>query len=53
MNKNKRIYLDYASTTPADTKVLSAMSPFLKEKYGNPSTLYFEGRTDKFAILIF
>ena len=35
MKTLKRIYLDYASTTPVDPKVLNAMLPYLKEKYGN------------------
>ena len=45
-----RIYLDNASTTPIDPKVLDSMLPFLKNNYGNPSSLYLEGRIVKNAI---
>ncbi|MBC7328192.1 cysteine desulfurase NifS [bacterium] len=34
------IYLDYNATTPLDERVLSEMLPFLKEEYGNPSSIY-------------
>lgn len=47
---NNRIYLDNASTTPVDPKVLEAMLPYLKEAYGNPSSLHYEGRVAKNAI---
>jgi len=50
MKKVPRIYLDNASTTPIEPKVLDAMLPYLKEKYGNPSSLHFEGRIAKSAI---
>jgi cysteine desulfurase len=40
----KRIYMDHAATTPLDPLVLEAMLPFFSEKYGNPSSLYTEGR---------
>lgn len=46
----KRIYLDNASTTPIDAKVLSAMLPYLKDTVGNPSSLHYEGRLAKSAI---
>jgi cysteine desulfurase len=34
------IYLDYNATTPIDERVLSAMLPYLKEEFGNPSSIY-------------
>lgn len=40
----KRIYMDHAATTPLDPLVLEAMLPFFSEKFGNPSSLYTEGR---------
>jgi len=46
----KRIYLDNASTTKIDPKVLGVMLPYLKEKYGNPSSLHLEGRVARSAI---
>lgn len=50
MKAGKRIYLDNAATTPLDPGVLSVMSPFLVEKYGNPSSLHLEGRQTKNAM---
>lgn len=34
----KKIYFDYASTTPADPEVIAAMMPFFTEKFGNASS---------------
>ncbi len=39
-----RIYLDHAATTPLDPRVLEAMLPILRSHWGNPSSIYFEGR---------
>lgn len=36
----KRIYLDYAATTPVDKEVLEVMLPFFTEQFDNPSALY-------------
>lgn len=46
----KNIYLDYAATTPLEPKVEQAMRPFLRENFGNPSSLYEAGRKAKIAI---
>lgn len=46
----KRIYLDYASTTLVDEKVLKKMLPYLKEKYGNPSSIHSFGQEAQIAI---
>ncbi len=45
-----RIYLDNAATTPLDREVLDAMTPFLTEKFGNPSSIYSYGRESRMAI---
>ena len=47
----KQKYFDYASTTPLDPKVLSAMLPYFSEKFGNPSNLYTLGRESNRAII--
>ncbi len=44
------IYLDHASTSPVDPEVLKAMLPFLKESYGNPSSLHQAGQTARAAV---
>ena len=34
------VYLDHAATTPLAPEVLEAMLPFLRDEYGNPSSIY-------------
>ncbi len=46
----KTIYMDHAATTPVDPRVFEAMTPYLTEKYGNPSSLYKVGQAAKRAI---
>jgi cysteine desulfurase len=46
----KRIYLDYAATTPTDPAVVKAMLPFFTESFGNPSSLYSYGQENKAAL---
>jgi cysteine desulfurase len=46
----KRIYLDYAATTPCDPAVIKAMEPYLFEKFGNPSSIHAFGQEAKKAI---
>ena len=46
----KRIYLDYAATTPTDPLVLEAMQPFFFERFGNPSSLHSFGQEAREAI---
>lgn len=44
------VYLDNAATTRLDDEVLRAMMPFLKEDYGNPSSIHGYGRKTRSAI---
>ncbi len=44
------IYFDHNATTPIDERVQDAMLPFLKTFYGNPSSLYRQGRLVRSAI---
>lgn len=44
------IYLDNNSTTPVHPEVLDAMLPFLKEEWGNPSSLHEMGYRAREAV---
>jgi cysteine desulfurase len=46
----KIYYFDNAATTRISEPVLKSMLPYLKEKYGNPSSIYSLGRESKDAI---
>ncbi len=43
-SSERRIYLDHAATTPLDERVLEAMLPYLREQFGNPSSLHRWGQ---------
>lgn len=49
MNSTK-IYLDNAATTKISDRVFDVMLPFLKEEYGNPSSIYSLGRRASMAV---
>ncbi|MDD4299505.1 MAG: aminotransferase class V-fold PLP-dependent enzyme, partial [Methanomicrobium sp.] len=52
MDQNKRmIYMDNAATTPLKNGVFEAMLPFLKENFGNPSSLYDLAKLSREAVL--
>ena len=44
------IYLDNAASTQIHNDVLNSMLPFLKEQYGNPSSIHRYGRLSRKAI---
>ncbi len=46
----KSIYLDNSATTPLKEEVLDAMLPYLKEHFGNPSSIYTIGQSAKAAV---
>jgi cysteine desulfurase len=48
--KTKKIYLDYAATTPADPRVIKAILPYLSEKYGNTMSLHQFGQKARQAL---
>jgi cysteine desulfurase len=45
-----RIYLDHNATTPLDPRVLDAMLPVLRERFGNPSSLHWFGQQARAAV---
>ncbi|MCW8828835.1 MAG: cysteine desulfurase [Gammaproteobacteria bacterium] len=44
------VYLDHNATTPLDERVLEAMLPYLRGRYGNPSSVYALGREARAAL---
>jgi len=46
----KKIYLDYAATTPVDPRVLKAMQPYFNKKFGNTMSLHSFGQEAKAAL---
>jgi cysteine desulfurase len=46
----RRIYLDHNATTPLDPRALEAMLPFLREDFGNPSSLHRFGQRTRAAV---
>ncbi len=50
MAKRRKIYLDYAATTPVDPGVTRAMLPYFSKKFGNAASLYSFGQEAKQAL---
>jgi cysteine desulfurase len=48
--KRRQVYMDNAATTPLHPDVLEAMMPYLRQSYGNPSTIYQLGREARKAV---
>ncbi len=46
----KRIYLDYAATTPTHPEVVRAMLPYFSDTFGNPSSIHSYGQEAKGAV---
>jgi cysteine desulfurase len=44
------IYLDYNATTPIDPAVVEAMLPYLRERFGNPSSAHEHGVRARAAV---
>ncbi|MCD5381644.1 MAG: cysteine desulfurase [Candidatus Pacebacteria bacterium] len=48
--QNKRVYLDWAAATPLSDRPFTAMEPFLRVHYGNPSSIHQEGGRARQAV---
>lgn len=46
----KKVYLDYAASTPVDARVLEAMLPYFSLVFGNPSSIHTFGQRAEAAI---
>jgi cysteine desulfurase len=44
------IYLDYNASTPVDPAVVEAMLPYLRERFGNPSSTHVYGQQARLAV---
>lgn len=44
------IYLDYSATTPVDSRVIDAMSPYFSASFGNPSSIHRYGQMAEAAV---
>lgn len=45
-----RVYLDYAASTPVDSRVLEKMTPFFGGRFGNPSSVHRFGQEGEAAL---
>lgn len=50
MGADNPIYLDYNATTPILPQVVEAMLPYLREHFGNPSSVHVFGRRTRSAV---
>jgi len=46
----KQIYLDHNATAPIHPEVVEAMLPYLRENFGNPSSIHWAGRAVTAAV---
>jgi cysteine desulfurase len=46
----KKVYLDHSATTPLRPQVLEAMLPYLRDRFGNASSIHGFGRDVKVAL---
>lgn len=46
----RQIYLDYNATTPLGPGVMEAMMPYLKNRFGNASSLHQAGQKARYAV---
>ncbi len=52
MTESHIIYMDNAATTPVRQEVVDAMIPYMRENFGNPSSLYDIAKTNREAVAL-
>ncbi|MBK5107751.1 MAG: cysteine desulfurase [Anaerolineales bacterium] len=50
MLNNSSVFLDYASTTPVDSRVIDVMLPYFNQSYGNSSSIHRMGQRAENAL---
>ena len=50
VSEKHRVYMDHAAGKPVDSRVVEAMLPYMKDAYGNPSSLHAFGQEAKHAL---
>src|SRR5512142_430561 len=48
--RTMRLYFDHNATTPVAPEVLAAMLPYLREEYGNASSIHRFGQSARAAV---
>jgi cysteine desulfurase len=48
--EKRRVYMDHAAGKPVDPRVIEVMLPYMKDAYGNPSSLHAFGQEAKHAL---
>ncbi len=48
-SKERRVYLDYAASTPVAGAVLTAMISYFKDSFGNPGSIHYLGQESQAA----
>jgi cysteine desulfurase len=46
----RKVYLDHSATTPVDSRVLEAMLPYLRDQFGNASSIHQFGQEARSAV---
>src|SRR5262252_3073373 len=46
----RKVYLDHSATTPVDPRVLEAMLPYLRDQFGNASSIHQFGQEARSAV---
>jgi len=50
MSAARRVYMDYASTTPMDPRVIEAMMPYFRDRFGNTMSPHYWGMEAREAL---